>query len=76
MKEKLRELQPSILDLLPKGAVNCLAQKFNKRRQNVSLMLKGELGNENNVQLLVEEAVRIIKEEQRLQNEVIKKLGF
>lgn len=74
MKEILASLDPSLVDVLPEGAINMLAEKYKRRRQSISKMLKGLIGSEENVRLVVDGAVEIIREHQQIQEQVLSQL--
>jgi hypothetical protein len=74
MKEILASLDPSLVDVLPEGAINTLAEKYKRRRQSISKMLKGLIGSEENVRLVVDGAVEIIREHQQIQEQVLSQL--
>ena len=75
MKEILASLDPSLVDVLPEGAINTLAEKYKRRRQSISKMLKGQIGSEDNVRLVVDGAVEIIREHQQIQEQVLSQLA-
>ena len=62
LKEKLANLQPPISDHLPKGGITVLAEKFGFARQTISGMLRGEVGNEENIKSVLMEALRLIED--------------
>ncbi|NBW09812.1 MAG: hypothetical protein EBR82_17485 [Caulobacteraceae bacterium] len=76
MKDILRELEPPLVCLLPHGAILELSVRFNKNRNNIRRMLRGQLGNSKNVALITSAAVELIRQQQAEQDIAIKKLGF
>lgn len=74
MKEILQTLEPSLVEVLPEGAINTLAERYKRRRQSISKMLRGQIGSEDNVRAVVEGAVEIIREHQMVQESVLSQL--
>lgn len=74
MKQILQNLDPSLVEVLPEGAINTLAERYNRRRQSISKMLRGQIGNEDNVRAVVEGAVEIIREHQDIQDRILLQL--
>lgn len=74
MKQILQNLEPSLVEVLPEGAINTLAERYKRRRQSISKMLRGQIGNEDNVRAVVEGAVEIIREHQEVQDRVLSQL--
>lgn len=74
MKEILASLNPTLVDVLPQGAINKLALKYKRRRQSISKMLLGQIGNDQNVAAVVEGAKEIIAEHREIQDAVLAQL--
>ena len=74
MKEILQTLEPSLVEVLPEGAINTLAERYKRRRQSISKMLRGQIGSEDNVRAVVLGAVEIIREHQLVQESVLSQL--
>lgn len=74
MKEILANLNPSIVEVLPQGAIMRLAERYKRKRQSITKMLRGEIGNEENVKAVVQGAVEIIREHQEVQDRVLSQL--
>jgi len=63
LKQKLQELTPNIVDQLPQGAINRIAQQAKLARQSVTRMLKGESGKDENIIALLGFVQEIAAEE-------------
>lgn len=63
LKQKLQELTPNIVDQLPQGAINRIAQQAKLARQSVTRMLKGESGKDENIITLLGLVQEIAAEE-------------
>lgn len=72
LKQILAELNPSITDLLPHGAIDKIADKYLKSRQTISNMLRGKTGKEEYVLVILQEAINIAKEEKVAQDKLVK----
>ena len=74
MKQILSSLNPSLVDVLPQGAINKLAERYKRRRQSITKMLTGQIGKEENVQAIVEGAKDLIQEHRAIQDQVLEAL--
>ena len=74
MKEILASLEPSLVDVLPQGAINKLAERYKRRRQSITKMLTGQIGKEENVQAIVAGAKDLIQEHRAIQDQVLEAL--
>ena len=74
IKEKLKNINPSIVEQLPHGAINILAKEFSYARQSIVLMLKGERGREENVKKVLIAALNIIADEAQDKTKIVKEI--
>lgn len=63
LKQILADLNPSITDQLPHGAIDEIATKYLKSRQTISNMLRGKTGKEDYVLVILKEAMKIAEKE-------------
>jgi hypothetical protein len=75
MKEILKTLDPSLVDVLPQGAINKLAERYKRRRQSITKMLTGQIGREDNVKAIVQGAMEMIEEHQQIQDALISQIN-
>lgn len=62
LKQDLKDLNLSIVDLLPRGAIGRLADKHSISRQNIVKMLEGEFGKAERLTPLVIDALSLIED--------------
>lgn len=58
LKKILSELDPSITDMLPHGALQEIAEEMGKHYLSISRMLDGEIGSKENVKKATELAIQ------------------
>lgn len=73
-KEIVKNLNPSIVDMLPRGAVKELAEEFEINRANMSKILKGEFGDDRHFSQIIEAALKKIKSHATTRNDFVKKV--
>ena len=61
IKDLLQNISPSLTDQLPHGTINVLAEKHEKSRQSIAMMLRGDNGSEENVGAVLKSAIEILR---------------
>jgi hypothetical protein len=74
IKTILRDLEQSLVEALPFGAINTLAKKHRYSRQTIAKILNGQTGEERVVKEVVESALEILERTTELQNITVAKI--
>lgn len=74
IKTILQQIGQEIIDTLPHGAINKIAEEHGYSRQTIAKMLKGETGQENVVNEVLSSAIEILDTNSRLQTDLASKI--
>jgi|GEM_PF-3812389 len=70
IKDLLQNISPSLTDQLPHGAINELAEKHEKSRQSIAMMLRGDNGSEENVEAVLKSTIEILRNDSNRQQQL------